>query len=372
MEELMMTPFRRTIAIGLALQSVLHLTCLTEQSSAELSDPFAAVTANSTLARYSGQKQVSGSFKVQSSEALYPLLTRLSGEFQRIHPKVNVDVKRGSSSKAVAEYLQPPLNKTGKILIMDDRASSFQLIATSHQLSNTEVKEFVAQHGYEPTVVPIAVDAVALYVHKDNPLPGLTLAQVDAMYSSTRKRGHTTALSQWGQLGLADGWKEAPIQLYGRDRKSEARATFQEHGLAGGEFRSGIQEGLGAASVVLDISRDPIGMGYSGLGLQTSNVRAVPLAEKDGMPFVSPSAETVANQTYPLRRTFYLYLDKSSKAPLPDAVQEFITYVLSQEGEGIVMKAGLFPLPPAQAENRSIAFGVSAGRTPSMVHQTVQ
>jgi phosphate transport system substrate-binding protein len=351
---------------------VLHLTCLTEQSSAELSDPFAAVTANSTLARYSGEKQVSGSFKVQSSEALYPLLTRLSGEFQRIHPKVNVDVKRGSSSKAVAEYLQPPLNKTGKILMMDDRTSSFQLIATSHQLSNTEVKEFVAQHGYEPTVVPIAVDAVALYVHKDNPLPGLTLAQVDAMYSSTRKRGHTTAISQWGQLGLNDGWKEAPIQLYGRDRRSEARATFQEHGLAGGEFKSGIQEGPGAASVVLDIGRDPIGMGYSGIGLHASSVRAVPLAEKDGMPFVSPSAETVADQTYPLRRTFYLYLDKSSKAPLPDAVQEFITYVLSQEGEGIVMKAGLFPLPPAQAENRSIAFGVPAGRTPSMLHQTVQ
>ena len=363
----MMTPFRRTIAIGLALQFVLHLTCLTEQSSAELSDPFAAVTANSTLARYSGQKQVSGSFKVQSSEALYPLLTRLSGEFQRIHPKVNVDVKRGSSSKAVAEYLQPPLNKTGKILMMDDRASSFQLIATSHQLSNTEVKEFVAQHGYEPTVVPIAVDAVALYVHKDNPLPGLTLAQVDAMYSSTRKRGHTTAVSQWGQLGLADGWKEAPIQLYGRDRRSEARATFQEQGLAGGEFKSDIHEGHGAASVVFDVSRDPIGIGYSGIGLEASNVRAVPIAEKDGMPFVSPSFETVADQSYPLRRTLYVYLDQSPKEPLPDAVQAFLTFILSRKGEGAVMQAGLFPLPHAQAENRSVAFGVSAVRTSALI-----
>lgn len=367
-----MQSFQRTVVLGLILQSILQLTCLTEQSSAELSDPFAAVSANTTLVRYNAQKQASGSFKVQSSEALYPLVTRLSAEFQRFHPKVNVDVKRGSSSKAVAEYLQPPLIKTGKILMVDDRASSFQLIATSHQLSDIEMKEFVAQHGYEPTVVPVAVDAVALYVHKDNPLPGLTLDQVDAMFSATRKRGHQTAISQWGQLGLADGWKEAPIQFYGRDKRSEARATFQEHGLAGGEFKSGIQEGPGAASTVLDISRDPVGVGYSGIGLHASNVRIVPLAEKDGMPFVSPSVETVADQTYPLRRTFYLYLDKSSKAPLPDAVQEFLTFILSQEGEGIVMKAGLFPLPSVQAENRSIAFGVSAGRTPSMVHQNVQ
>lgn len=362
-----MTPFRGTIVIGLALESVLHLTCLTDRSLAELSDPFAAMGANTTLAWYSGQKQVSGAFKIQSSEALHSLLARLGAEFHSLQPKVSIDVKRGSSSKAVASFLQPPLSRTGKILMVDDRASSFQLVATSHQLSESEDKEFIAQHGYEPTVVPIAVDAVALYVHKDNPLPGLTLAQVDAMFSSTRKRGSKSDISQWGQLGLADGWKEAPIQLYGRDTRSGARATFQEHGLAGGEFKSGIHEGPGAASVVFDVSRDAVGMGYSGIGLEASSVRAVPIAEKDGMPFVSPSAETVADQTYPLRRTLYLYLDQSPKEPLPDAVQEFLTFVLSRKGEGTVIQAGLFPLPHAQAENRSVAFGVSAGEIPAMV-----
>ena len=363
----MMRSIRTTVAIGLALQSMLQLLCLTERSSAEQIDPFATVQEKSTLVRYSGQTQVSGAFKIQSSEALHPLLARLAAEFHSLQPKVSIDVKRGSSSKAIAEFLQPPLSKTGKILMVDDRAASFQLVATSHQLSESEMKEFVGQHGYEPTVVPIAVDAVAVYVHKDNPLPGLTLAQVDAMFSSTRKRGSKSDISQWGQLGLADGWKEVPIQLYGRDRRSGARAIFQEQGLAGGEFKPGIHEGPGAASVVFDVSRDPIGMGYSGIGLEASSVRAVPIAEKDGMPFVSPSFERIADQTYPLRRTLYLYLDQSPKEPLPDAVQEFLTFILSRKGEGTVMQAGLFPFPHAQAENKSIAFGASAGQTPAMI-----
>jgi len=326
-----------------------------------MSDPFIEVSANSTLAHYSPERQVAGAFKIQSSEALNPLLARLGIDFQRIQPKVSIDVKKGSP-KAVAEFLQPPLGKTGKILMVDDRASSFQLLATLHQLNNTEVKEFIAQHGYEPTAVPVAVDAVALYVHKDNPLQGLTLEQVDALFSSTRKRGAKTAISQWGQLGLADGWKESAIQLYGRDRRSGAQATLQEHGLGGGEFKSGIEEHPGAASVALNVNHNPRGIGYSGLGLNASNVRAVPIAEKDGMPFVSPSRETVADQTYPLQHVLYLYFDKSPKAPLPDAVQEFLTFIVSQEGEATVKKAGLFPVPLPQAQNRAIALGLSDGK----------
>jgi phosphate transport system substrate-binding protein len=356
----MIRPFWKTIALGFVVQSALHLICFAEPSSAELSDPFAVGGTNSELAHYSSKKQVAGAFKVQSSEALYPLLTRLSADFQRFQPKVNIDLKKGSP-KAVSEFLQPPLNKTGKIMMIDDRGSSFQLLATTHQLSDAEVKEFVAQHDYEPTAVPVAVDAVALYVHKENPLPGLTLDQVDAMFSSTRKRGFKTAISQWGQLGLADDWKEASIQLHGRDRRSEARATFQEHGLSGGEFKSGVQEHPGAATVVFNIDRDLTGIGYSGLGLHASNVRAVPIAEKEGMPFVSPSRETVIDQTYPLRHGLYLHFDKSPKTSLPEAVQEFLTFIMSREGEETMLKAGLFPLPSTQVERRAVAFGVSTG-----------
>lgn len=364
-----MTPtLLKTSMLGLAL---LFPMCLAGQSLAEHSDPLTALSANTTLAHYSPKKQVSGAFKVQSSEALYPLLNRLSADFQRFQPKIAIDAKKGSP-KAIADFLQPPLRKTGKIMMIDDRPASFQLLATTHQLSEAETKEFVAQHGYEPTVVPVAIDAVALYVHKDNPLPGLTLDQVDGMFSSTRKRGAKTDISQWGHLGLAEGWKEAPIRLYGRDRRSEARATFLEHALAGGEFKPGVQEHSGAASVALSINDSPMSIGYSALGLETSSLRVVPIAEKDGMSFVLPTPETVADQTYPLRHTLYLYFDKASAVSLPDAVQEFLAFLISQEGEVTILKAGLFPVSPTQAESRAIALGVSTGHAQSRIPSILQ
>jgi phosphate transport system substrate-binding protein len=355
----MMTHIRKSLVLGLLTFSALQLVYGVERSSAELSGPIAATTVDAGLTHYTPQTQVSGSFKIQGSETMYPLLSRLSMEFQRRQPKVAIDVRGGGSTKAVAEFLQPPLSKTGKVMLLEERAGSFQLIATSRELFDAEVKEFAEQHGYEPTAVPVAVDAVALYVHKDNPLSGLTLDQVDAIFSTTRNRGYKTDLTQWGQLGLNEGWEKAPIQLYGRDRKSGTRAFFQEHCLAGGEFRPGLHEDPGAASVILDLSRDQLGIGYSGLGLQASSVRVIPLAESEGMPFIAPSAKTIADQTYPLRRVLYLYVDKAPNKPLPPAAQEFVTFIMSQEGQEAVVKAGFFPLPPQQASKRAVAGEIS-------------
>jgi phosphate transport system substrate-binding protein len=361
-----MAPIGRSLALGLLTLSMLQLVYAVERSSAELSGPIAATPVDSGLAHYSPQTQVSGTFKVQGSETMYPLLSRLSMEFQRRQPKVTIEVKGGGSTKAVEEFLQPPLSKTGKVMLQEERAANFRLIATSRELFDAEVKEFVEQHGYEPTALPVAVDAVALYVHKDNPLPGLTLDQIDAMFSTTRKRGYKTAITHWGQLGLTDGWEKATIQLYGRDRKSGTRAFFQEHCLAGGDFMPGLHEDPGAASVILDISRNQLGIGYSGLGLQASLVRVVPLAETAGMPFVTPSSSTVADQTYPLRRVLYLYVDKSPKAALQPAVQEFLTFIMSQEGQEAVVRAGFFPLPSNQVTKSAVALGVSPLPTPGV------
>lgn len=355
-----MTRNRRAWATGLVMMSVIQWMPGVESSMAEVSGPLAAASIDGALAHYNPQSQIAGTFKVQGSETMYPLMSRLTMEFQRRQPKVAIDVKGGGSTKAVAEFLQPPLSKTGKVMLLEERAGSFKMIATSRELFDAEVKEFVAQHGYEPTAVPVAVDAVALYVHKDNPVSGLTLDQVDAMFSTTRNRGYKTAITQWGQVGLTDGWEKAPIQLYGRDRKSGTRAFFQDHCLAGGEFMSGLHEDPGAASVILDLSRDQLGIGYSGLGLLSSSVRVIPLAEAAGTPYVTPSAATVADQTYPLRRVLYLYIDKAPNVPLPAAAQEFLTFIMTQEGQEAVTKAGFFPLPPGEAMKSAVALGLSS------------
>jgi phosphate transport system substrate-binding protein len=336
-------------------------------AAAEQGGPFAGLSTDNTLARYAPQNEVAGSLKIQGSETMYPLLSRLSLEFKHRQPKVNVDVKGGGSTQAISEFLQPPMSKTGRVAIFEERSKHFSFISTSRELFDSEVKEFVSQHGYEPLAVPVAVDAVAIYAHKDNPLAGLTLEQVDAMFSTTRNRGYKTAITQWGQLGLPAEWNNAAIQLYGRDRKSGTRAFFQEHCLAGGDFVPTLHEGPGAASVILDLSRNQLGIGYSGLGLHTSTVRVVPLAEATGMPFVTPSAATVTDQTYPLRRVLYLYVNKSPKAPLPPAALEFLTFLMSQEGQEAVVKAGFFPLPVNQITKSAIALGMPS--TPSSVRQ---
>lgn len=363
-----MAPMSRACALGLALAlySAVQLVSAVTQSAAEQSGPLRSTTVDSTLAHYNPQAHVSGSFKIQGSEIMHLLLTRLSMEFQRRQPKVTIDVRGGGSTKAIAELLQPPLNKVGKVMWPEDRAVNFKMMASSRELSETEVNEFVAQHGYGPTVVPVAVDAVALYVHKDNLLPGLTLDQVDAMFSTTRNRGYTSPVTQWGQLGLSDEWEKAPIQLYGRDHKSGTRAFFQEHVLAGGEFLAGLRKNPGAASVILDLSRDAFGIGYSGLGLQASMVRVVPLAEELGMPYVTPSLATVTDQTYPLRRVLYLYLDQSPQSPLPAAVQEFLAFLMSHEGREAVVKAGFFPLLSPRFTKPVVALEPSSA--PIMAH----
>jgi len=330
-----------------------------QAAQAENAGPTASLAFEEGLVQYNPQTQVAGSLRVQGSDTMSLLMSRLAGEFQRRQPNVSINVSGGGSTKAVNEFIQPPAKLSGKIALKEERPTYVSLVASSRELLDAEVKQFVAQHGYEPTGIPVAVDAVALYVHRDNPIQGLTLDQVDAMFSTTHNRGLKANLSQWGALGLQDGWEKAPVRLYGRDRRSGTRAFFQEHCLAGGEFAPTLREEPGAASVILDLTRDQLGIGYSGLGLETSSVRIVPLAENQGMPFVAPTAATVSDQTYPLRRMLYLYVDKSPKAPLAPAVQEFLTFVTSREGQEAVMKAGFFPLPLNQVKKNFLALGLT-------------
>jgi phosphate transport system substrate-binding protein len=322
---------------------------------AEQSGPFASLTVDPALKRYSAGVQVSGGFKIHGSDTMHGLMRRLVQEFHSRQPKVAIDLRSGGSTKGIAEFLEAP--QPGRIVVHEERAKQALLVSSSRELLDSEIKRFSSQRGYEPFAVPIAVDAVALYVHKDNPLPGLTLDQVDAIFSTTHYRGSKKDITTWGDLGLAGGWEKAEIRLYGRDRKSGTRAFFQEHVLAGGDFKQSLQEEPGAASVILAMSRDQLGMGYSGIGLQASSVRIVPLAEIEGMPFIIPSAATVADQTYPLRRLLYLYLDKAPGASLSPAVQEFINFVQSREGQEAVVKAGFYPLPIDQVEKLSVALG---------------
>ena len=183
------------------------------------------------------------------------------------------------------------------------------LLASSRQLTQSERAAFRSRHGYDPTEIPIALDAVGIYVNAGNPIQGLTMQQVDAIFSKDRKRGFPQALTKWGDLGLEQGWGLQDINLYGRDKGSGTRTFFIDEALLGGTMHPDVQEASGSASEILQISRDPFGIGYAGIGFQASTVRVVPLTKDPGQPFVTPSATTVLDGSYPLVRRLYVYVN---------------------------------------------------------------
>lgn len=332
--------------VGCVLAVIIAYPALAEHAS-----PHDRPVVDPAIAKYSPPNQVSGGLRIVGSDTMQPLLNRLAAEFRRRHPEASLAVEGGGSAKALPEFLGSPkqVKKSG------EANGQTLLVASSRRLTGSEVKQFVSGHGYEPTEVPIAVDAVAIYVQKDNPLSRLSLDQVDAMFSTTRNRGYPREISVWGQLRLANAWEDAPIKLYGRDQKSGTRAFVKEHVLRNGEFRQTVQEEPGAASVILALSRDPWGIAYSGIGLQTSIVRPVALSEHDETAAILPTADTIADGSYPLTRFLYLYVKKAPNQPLLPVVKEFLAFANSRDGQETAIKAGLYPVPLRNLEeNRTV------------------
>jgi phosphate transport system substrate-binding protein len=326
---------------------LLSLLALSSWVSAEHAGPGGRPTPDPSLVGYAPTSPVSGSLRISGSDTMQPLLNRLAIEFRRRHPDALVTVEGGGSAGILKEFLgtEGPSKRA-----TSNGPGSPLLAASSRALNDQEIEQFVSRYGYKPTVIPVAVDAVGIYVHRDNPLQNLTLEQVDAIFSTTRNRGFPHEIRKWGQLGLNNGWEQAQIKLYGRNQKSGTRAFIKEHVLQNGEFNLAVIEEPGAASVILAVGRDPFGMGYSGVGLQSSSVRAVSLAEYEGKPFVSPSVTNVMDSSYPLRRFLYLYVNKPPAASLSPVAKEFLTFVNSRDGQEAVIRAGFFPLPAKQVE----------------------
>ncbi len=316
---------------------------------------------------YAPIERLNGPLTVVGSNTMAPVLMRLAGEFMRQHPAVRVMVEAGGSEKAMRGFLDGHAeSRRGDGNVSGHVASNqIQLMASSRKLTAGDVAAFVSRYGYEPTEIPIATDAVAIYAHKDSPLTGLTLDQVDALYSKTFKRGSRAPVVTWGQLGVNHGEGQAPIRLYGRDHRSGTREFFREHALLGGELKESVQEVPGSASVIYEVSRDRFAIGYSGIGYQTPLVKALPLAEKEGAPFVSPSAETTLNGSYPLTRSLYLYINKTPNEEMNPVVMEFLKFVNSREGQQAVVAAGVYPLP-ARRVTRNLAL-LGLGATPTAV-----
>jgi phosphate transport system substrate-binding protein len=293
-----------------------------------------AAQVDPALPKYEKAAGVSGNFTSIGSDTLNNLMTLWAEEFKRLYPNVNIQIQGAGSSTA------PPALTEG--------TSNFGPM--SRLMTAKEVEAFEKKHGYKPHPVPVAIDALAVYVHKDNPIKGLSIEEVDAIFSSTRKCGHAGDITKWGQVGLTGEWANRDIALYSRNSVSGTYGYFKDVALCKGDFKRNVAEQPGSASVVQSVATQLNAIGYSGIGYKTSGVRALPLSKKKGQPFVEPDPKHAVDGSYPLARILYVYVNKKPNQPLPPLEREFFKMVLSQQGQMVVVKDGFVPLPATLAK----------------------
>lgn len=292
------------------------------------------IKVDSAIPAYQKTSGVSGSLSSIGSDSMNNLMTLWAETFRKFYPNIKVQVEGKGSSTA------PPA------LI----AGTAQFGPMSRTMRSTEVDQFQQKHGYRPTEMRTSYDALAVYVHRDNPIKQLSLAQVEAIFGKSRRRGFKTNVTTWGQLGLTGDWANRPIGLYGRNSASGTYGFFKEHVLMNGDYKDTVKEQPGSASVVQGVTEDRFGIGYSGSGYRTSGVRAVPLAEKDAGPYLEGTYDEVTSGKYPLSRFLYLYVNKNPSKPLDPLQLEFLKLILSKEGQEVVVKDGYLPLTAAQVK----------------------
>ncbi len=295
------------------------------------------------LPAYTPVDGVSGSLKSIGSDTMNNLMTLWSEGFRKFYPNVQFGVKGEGSGSA------PPALISG----------TADFGPMSRPMKNTEIEAFESRFGYKPTGLKAAIDMLAVYVHKDNPIKQLTLQQVDAIFSKTRKGGHAKEIRTWGDLGLKGAWAKKPIALYGRNSTSGTYVYFKEHALFGGDFKDQVKEQPGSSSVVQAVGSNKYAIGYSGIGYKTADVRAVPLALEAGEMAYPAEEQYAYSGEYPLSRFLYIYVNHQPGTELAPLQREFIRYVFSRQGQQDVIEDGYLPVSRTTAEESLASVGLS-------------
>ncbi len=313
----------------------LTATAVSAQTAASAAADVVAVDAK--IPDYTVTSGVSGNLNSVGSDTLNNLMTFWSEGFKAKYPNVNVQVEGKGSSTA------PVALATG----------AAQVGPMSREMKSSEVAAFAGKFGHKPTKVAVAIDALAVFVHKDNPVKGLSLTQVDGIFSSTRKRGGQD-VSTWGDAKMTGAFAGKTISAFGRNSASGTYGFFKETALKNGDYKSSIKEQPGSSSVVQGVAADLSAIGYSGIGYKTSGVKALALSPDDSSPFVEANYANCLSGTYPLARYLYVYVNKAPSKDMDKLTSEFMTFVLSKQGQEIVIKDGYFPLPAeVAAEGRA-------------------
>ena len=319
----------------------LHITAL---ASAALVFGFShsalADRVDPNLPEYERVSGISGNLSSIGSDTLNNLMTLWAEEFERFYPNVRIQIQGAGSGTA------PPAITEG--------TANFGPM--SRPMRSSEIQAFEEAHGYPPTEVGVAIDLLAVYVNRDNPIEGLTIPQVDAIFSSDRRCGHPEDITRWGQLGLGGAWENRDFTLYSRNAVSGTYGYFRQNAMCGGDFKPSINEQPGSSSVVQGVNESINGIGYSGIGYATAGVRAIPLGRETEL--FEPNAENAVSGDYPLARMLLLYVNSHPNRGLPPLENEFLKMVLSRQGQEVVARDGYVPLPESVASRVREQIGI--------------
>jgi len=299
-----------------------------ENSTTTESSDATVVKVDERIKHYTKVSGVSGNLSSMGSDTMNNLLTLWLEGFKKYYPNVNIQVEGKGSSTA------PPALISG----------TAQLGPMSRDMKQEEIDAFEKKFGYKPSELRVAIDALAVYVNKDNSLEGLSLTQVDAIFSKTRRGGHKSDISKWGDVGLTGDWTNRGMSLYGRNSASGTYGYFKEHALFKGDFKDQVKEQPGSASVVQGVTEDRFGIGYSGIGYRTSGVKPLPLSDKEGGKLFEATYENCLSKDYPLSRFLNIYINNAPNKEIDPLLKEFLKFVFSYEGQEVVVKDGYLPL----------------------------
>ncbi len=323
--------------ISRTMTRLLLLACLAGVAGSLQAAP---VQVDKAIPVYKKVEGIKGNANSIGSDTMNNLMALWLEAFRKHYPQVTIQIEGKGSSTA------PPALIEG----------TAQFGPMSRPMKSSEIDQFEAKHGFAPTAIKTSLDALAVFVPKDNPIKQLGLDQVDAIFSSTRKRG-LGAITTWGQAGVTGALAAKPISVYGRNSASGTYGYFKEHALNKGDFSNSVKEQPGSAAVVQGVAADKAGIGYSGIGYATSGVRAVPLGDSAKGPFFEATYENVVAGKYPLARPLLLYVVKNPNKGMDALTREFLKFILSQEGQAIVVKDGYLPLPAAVVKQELAKLG---------------
>jgi phosphate transport system substrate-binding protein len=308
-----------------------------------LSAVSAAFALDQTLPLYKPVTGIAGQIKSVGSDTLNREMELWAKAFGERYPDVKVVVEGKGSATA------PPALLDGKS----------QFGPMSRPMTGVESEAFEKKYGYRASTVAVAVDALAIYVNKDNPIRCLTMEQVDRIFSSTRKGSGGRSIDTWGDAGLQGEWATHPISIYGRNEISGTHEFFREIALYDGDYKQEVKQQPDSEDVVRNVANDKYAIGYSGIGYKTDGVRAVPLAVFSGRDCFDTSADATYSGKYPIARYLYIYFNKKPNEQLDPLRREFIQYVLSRDGQALVEKGGFYPITNELRQNELKRLGLS-------------